>query len=286
MTNPAAQQTQQTTTVSVEPLTLEQWETRAPGLGIPDDAIRHRTWFTGQPDGPMDTEHFLAWDIGQILLDGTRRNHGWRGAWQPWRCYRLEIFGQYAEWPTLDDPSSPHPPWPYLQIRLPLHLPGSRVAIGEEVITVRLRCVRGWREGAATWAELTWTDELTEQGSMGGFSHPETIDESAEQAEWRSARQALKFLQRHPLPTGGRPRGSYKGRRWSRDEYLDWYREASQAYARDGERLTLHHLGDAMGVSDDTASVRLRDPDVNLPWPPEAYPEVWDPDPEGWDTDD
>ena len=46
----------------------------------------------------------------------------------------------------------------------------------------------------------------------------------------------------------------------------------------DGERLTLRHLGEAMGVSTDTVARRLGE--VGLPWPPEAHSEAWDPDPD------
>jgi len=89
--------------------------------------------------------------------------------------------------------------------------------------------------------------------------------------------QAIRGLVRHG---GGRPPGARKGRVWRRRDYLEWYREAGQGYARGGERLTLRDLGAAMGISDDTAGARLRNPEVNLPWPPEAYPEVWESDPE------
>ncbi len=91
---------------------------------------------------------------------------------------------------------------------------------------------------------------------------------------------ALRWLERlsgHTFP-GGRRKGSIKGRRWVRAHYIAWYREAGQAYAGDGQPLTLKHLGEAMGVSADTARERLRHDDVNLPWPPETDLEAWDPD--------
>jgi hypothetical protein len=75
---------------------------------------------------------------------------------------------------------------------------------------------------------------------------------------------------------GGRPLGSRKGRVWERQDYIDWYREASQAYAREDTALKLEHLGEAMGVSDDTA--RRRAHEAGFPWPPEAYLDIWDPD--------
>jgi hypothetical protein len=90
------------------------------------------------------------------------------------------------------------------------------------------------------------------------------------------ARAMLHKLQ-PALKRSERPR---KGRVWARQDYLDWYREAGQSYARDGERLTLRHLGEAMGVGEDTAGGRLREPEVGLPWPPEAHLEVWTPDPD------
>jgi hypothetical protein len=72
-----------------------------------------------------------------------------------------------------------------------------------------------------------------------------------------------------PMPGGGRPR---KGRLWDRQDYIEWY----QSYVLDGERPTLRALGKDMGVSDDTAGKRVHE--AELPWPPEAHLEVWEPD--------
>jgi hypothetical protein len=92
-------------------------------------------------------------------------------------------------------------------------------------------------------------------------------------------KRAVRALRMQMLKHGrGRPRGTRKGRLWTRQDYLDWYAEAGQTYANDGERLTLKDLGDAMGVSDDTAAQRLRDPKIDLPWPPDAFPDIWEPD--------
>ena len=85
---------------------------------------------------------------------------------------------------------------------------------------------------------------------------------------------------------GGRPLGAVKGEVWPRQRYIDWYREASQDYASGGNRrVKLRELGEAMGVTDDTARARLRDLDPPLPWPPESHLEEWDPDPESGDLD-
>jgi hypothetical protein len=77
----------------------------------------------------------------------------------------------------------------------------------------------------------------------------------------------------------GRPRGSLKGDRWTRQDFIDWYREDTEAYARDGVRITLKILGAELGgLSADTAKTRLVA--VGLPWPPWSYPDLWDPDPD------
>ena len=94
----------------------------------------------------------------------------------------------------------------------------------------------------------------------------------------RPAFQAIEFLASVRVQPGGRPKGSRKGQRWDRDDFLQWYREASQSYARDESRTMLDDLKEALGVrSERTVKTRLAD--AELPWPPESFPGVWE---EGW----
>jgi len=141
-----------------------------------------------------------------------------------------------------------------------------------DVMTVQVRRGVAWRDDSPIYAEMLWSPgESAEHWSTHGFSNPATS------AEWTRSRQVLKVAQL-TVQAVGRPRGSRKGRVWDQQDYLDWYAEAGQAYASDCNRVTLKDLGEAMGVSADTVSGRLRDPAINLPWPPESYPEVWSPD--------
>lgn len=94
------------------------------------------------------------------------------------------------------------------------------------------------------------------------------------------AKRSMTFLHdlRRRYMGGGRPEGTKKGRRLTRLQFLEWYREASQGFANDGDRVTLSDLKAVLGVrSDTTAKNRLNE--VGLPWPPESFPDVWE---EGW----
>lgn len=89
-------------------------------------------------------------------------------------------------------------------------------------------------------------------------------------ALWASGRKIMAYYTGH---AGGRPEKTFKGILWTRQNYLDWYVEASQF----GEPSLLD-LAIIMGVSDDTVRSRLRAPGVALPWPPEAHQHIWNPD--------
>ena len=118
---------------------------------------------------------------------------------------------------------------------------------------------------SAAGAKLTWTHELKEQGSAGGFSHPETIDKRAEQAESQSARHALKFLHRRPWATGGRPTGAIKGAPMTRRQIIAWAREWLDT---EGGWPSMQELADRMGVRSETTARNRRRP-VGIPnWPP------------------
>ena len=96
--------------------------------------------------------------------------------------------------------------------------------------------------------------------------------------KWQSsAGLAMKFLHDFERSiAGGRPKGSFKGKHWGRREILEWCEAATDPYASDGEPIKLKELGNAMGVSDETAGKRVRD--AGLAWPPtpEQLEELYD----------
>jgi len=67
----------------------------------------------------------------------------------------------------------------------------------------------------------------------------------------------------------GRPKGSYKGSVWSRDQILDWWIDASASYVDEGTQPTQRDLANAMGVKDGQ-TVRGRVDLAGLSWPPSA----------------
>ena len=143
--------------------------------------------------------------------------------------------------------------------------------------------VEPWRRYAfphdtRLFAQVDWRSEGQELASIHGGELDAGRSSDADYLRARAVQAALLRLRDVKLRRGGRRRGSLKGRVWTRRDCLDWYAEAGQAYANDSERVTLKDLGDAMGVSDDTARTRLRSPEINLPWPPDSFPESWDPD--------
>lgn len=133
-------------------------------------------------------------------------------------------------------------------------------------------CFRTWRQRAYLahsdlYTELRWPHEV--EGTrrepyvrFGGLEHPHG------QRELKALNRAIELLRRIPRKwAGGRPRGSKKGLRWSRRDFLIWYREATEGYANDGELPTLGDLASALGVkSEDTAKARTRE--ARLSWPP------------------
>ena len=235
--------------MTAAPLTAEQWGDRAQQLSIRAGVSLCHAWLTGPAGG-------LAGRMYTEILHPD----GWIQEWATPAAlpasfvskphirnklagYRWERFGAVEPWPSPDDPAYSRPPWPYFRANFRIAADGSG-----RPLTVPLRELRGWFEDSTLYAEMIRTGGPAEQWSTHGFGHPAT------DGEWREARRALDLLQLIQRSPGGRPAGSRKGRVWNRRDYLDWYREAGQGYARDGERLTLRHLGAAMGVSGDTAS--------------------------------
>ena len=92
--------------------------------------------------------------------------------------------------------------------------------------------------------------------------------------KWRHARDGP----RPPRHAGGRGKGWRKGPVWQRRDYIDWYQSYLAESDLDPKSPTLADLGKAMGVSPDTAGRRLKDLKPPLPWPPQAHPDIWDPD--------
>jgi hypothetical protein len=129
-------------------------------------------------------------------------------------------------------------------------------------------------DGSPLVAEVRWHPERGTTASIRGLEH----GHDARGVE--RVRRGLAWLQDSDvLRGGGRPRGSKKGHQWTRQDFIDWYREARQSYATDGVRITQKIVGEELGgLSADTARNRLDD--VGLPWPPWSYPDVWDPDPD------
>jgi hypothetical protein len=79
-------------------------------------------------------------------------------------------------------------------------------------------------------------------------------------------RKALRVVYGLKARRGGSPKGPRKAREWDRDRILAWYSEAGDYYAREGLKVELKDLAEAMRCSVDTASRRLRK--AGLGWPP------------------
>lgn len=132
------------------------------------------------------------------------------------------------------------------------------------------------RRGSRAYGRIDWTTGPLGACSFHGFDPEAGVTRGLKQL--RPVWTAVQVVAHVKVGRGGRPLKSRKGRPWKRECYLTWYGEASQSYAMENQPLTLQHLGEAMGVSTDTARRRLKD--VGLPWPPEAHLETWLPDPD------
>jgi hypothetical protein len=157
---------------------------------------------------------------------------------------------------------------------LPFIPPGARLSARFYALTVQGRpspvmiwkwFERAWFEGSPLWAERQWHPAIGQLSSaVRGWDTPHSTRDIS------GAQKALDLLEALTTKPGGAPKGWRKGEVWPRQRYLDWYAEASQF-----NEPRLIDLATAMGVSEDTARGRLRAPDVNLPWPPQAYQETW-----------
>lgn len=227
-------------------------------LGMPADADWRRIWSHWPLSTANPVSRLLVWanhDADSMVL--AFDSHLLRS----WDGYVLDLFGLVV---GHDEPGD----WPRWWVTL-------------DTEEIPIQIWRFWAHvsDAHAGAELRWSPAEGVSKRLVLFEGWEALKPAEQDKAVLSAAGGMRAIQGFMRHAGGRPKGSRKGRVWRRRDYLEWYREAREAYARDGERLTLRHLGAAMGVSEDTASTRLRDPEVDLPWPPEAHPKVWEPDP-------
>ena len=124
-------------------------------------------------------------------------------------------------------------------------------------LVITLQCVEV--EGFEPYGEIRWREGDADISlTRVNLNRPLTVLEPV--------RKALRVAVALQVSRRGRRKGWRKGREWTRREILEWYVEAAEEYARDGSRPLLRDLGDAMGVSEDTASKRVTE--TGLHWPP------------------
>ena len=228
-------------------------------LGMPPDSRRVALWSIG-PIGEHGELTRMAFAIAEPPLTVQRWSAN-TTALQGGRGKQFALYGRLVERQPTD---SEEPTWAF-QI--------------EDLGTVYVEpwFVGAWEPHSPLLAQITWTPEL---GKRPRRSIEIEIDEWDDKLydQWHaSAGQAMKFLHnftRHIA--GGRPNGSLKGARWGRREILAWYDVASSEFASDGKKVRLKDLGDAMGVSDETAGNRVRDADLTWPPTPEQLEELYD----------
>jgi hypothetical protein len=172
------------------------------------------------------------------------------------------VEADYSAWPKYSDHRVS-----YLGYRVPAP---PEIAADQSAITMQFNLPDGALFLFLIYASVR-IDGLDAQGQIrrvddGIFYSILNIDPRGNDQETIRIKRALRDITGIKPNPGGRRKGSVKGRAWSRREILEWYSEASDAYARDRSMPRLKDLGQAMEVSEDTASTRVRD--ANLSWPP------------------
>jgi hypothetical protein len=174
--------------------------------------------------------------------------------WAPWHGYRVRGFG------ILPDPDAPPagPEWTFV-----LPDPALRIQPWE---------IRVHPPGSMLFAELQWRPGYADARPVISGWKP-----GYRQSHLKAAEHGLELLFKLSPASGGRPRGTLKGQVWKREDYIAWWREAQFGYGL-RENPHLRDLGDAMGVSADTAGARLRNLKPPLHWPPRSFPDEWEPE--------